>query len=201
MPNQLEIWADICKYPDMVQFLAKPGDQILASFTPEKCNLLHAGVGIASEGGEILDVIKKHVIYNQQLDIGHLVEELGDMEFFMEQARAAIGISRDYILKQNYEKLMNKRYPNGYSDEAAQERADKQENIPWTHLNWRNVIPGRKVMNENGNVFTIVRHDGDLDDGLFWMVDAEGNKHIGCVSDGYDVQVKRGHYIHEPSQE
>src|SRR6187551_2079419 len=69
----------------MVQFLAKPGSDILDSLTPAKCNLMHAAIGIASEGGEILDCVKKYIIYNKDLDRDNLIEELGDMEFFMQQ--------------------------------------------------------------------------------------------------------------------
>ena len=109
----------------MVQFLAKPGSDILQSLTPNKCNLMHAAIGIASEGGEILDCVKKYIIYNKDLDRDNLIEELGDMEFFMQQCRQAINVRRVEVLQKNYIKLMNKRYPNGYSDQAAQERADK----------------------------------------------------------------------------
>lgn len=113
------------KYPHMVTLLAKPGEDILASLTPEKCHLWHMGTGIAGEAGELVDAVKRHAIYTKDIDRENVIEELGDLEFYMEGVRQSLGISREETLEYNYHKLMNKRYPNGYSDKAAQERADK----------------------------------------------------------------------------
>ena len=82
-------------------------------------------LGIAGEAGEIVDAIKKHVIYNKDLDMKNIIEELGDLEFFMEGLRSCLDLSRDMILEENWQKL-SVRYKNGYSDSAAQIRADKQ---------------------------------------------------------------------------
>lgn len=113
------------KHKAMVKLLVKPGTAIQETLTPEKVNALHAAVGVAGEAGELLDAIKKHVVYNKELDITNVIEELGDLEFYMEQLRQEFGISRIDTLAYNYVKLMKKRYPNGYTDAAAQERADK----------------------------------------------------------------------------
>jgi hypothetical protein len=121
VPNIVEAHAT------MVEFLTKPGSDILESLSPKRCNLWHAATGAASEGGEILDCVKKHVIYNKDLDRDHLIEELGDMEFFMGQLRNCISATREEVLTANYNKLAKKRYPNGYTDQAAQERADKSQ--------------------------------------------------------------------------
>lgn len=119
----------ITKHQDMVKLLAKPGEAIIESLTPDKAHMLHMAVGVAGEGGELLDAIKKHVIYNKNLDRANVVEELGDLEFYMEGLRERTGITREETLEHNYHKLMKKRYPNGYSDQAAQDRADKQEEV------------------------------------------------------------------------
>lgn len=111
---------------EMVTALVKPGEAIQASLTGAKVNMLHAAIGICTEAGELLDAVKKHVIYEKPLDEENCVEELGDLEFYMEQFRQAIRHNRDYILRQNIDKLAKKRYPNGYSDTAAIARADKQ---------------------------------------------------------------------------
>lgn len=112
-------------YPDMVKALAKPGADIIASLTPEKAHMLHMAVGISGESGELLDAIKKAVIYNKVLDIDNVIEELGDLEFYMEGLRQRLGITRRQTIQANADKL-GKRYEEGYSDKAAQERADKQ---------------------------------------------------------------------------
>lgn len=88
-------------------------------------SFMHAAVGIAGESGELLDVAKKHWVYNKPFDRDHAIEEMGDIEFYMEAARKLIGVSRDQVLQANMDKL-NKRYPSGiYTDEHAQARLDK----------------------------------------------------------------------------
>jgi NTP pyrophosphatase (non-canonical NTP hydrolase) len=116
----------IYQWQQMVLKLAKPGAAILESLDPAKVDLMHAAVGISGEAGELLDAVKKAVIYNKPLDVQNIIEELGDLEFYMEQLRNNILllITREVCLRANYEKL-NKRYKNGYSDSAAQQRADK----------------------------------------------------------------------------
>jgi NTP pyrophosphatase (non-canonical NTP hydrolase) len=86
--------------------------------------ILHAAIGIAGEGGELLDSVKKTWVYDKPLDEDNLIEELGDLEFYMQALRTRLGVSRQYVLNRNMAKL-NLRYPSGYSDKAAQARADK----------------------------------------------------------------------------
>jgi NTP pyrophosphatase (non-canonical NTP hydrolase) len=111
-------------HSEMVTALVKPGDAIIASLTPEKAHALHMAVGISGESGELLDAVKKHVIYNKPLDRENVIEELGDLEFYMEGLRQGFDITRKETLDANIAKL-GVRYKGGYSDKAAQERADK----------------------------------------------------------------------------
>lgn len=112
-------------HAEMVAALAKPGADIVATLDADKAHALHMAVGIAGESGELLDAIKKHVVYNKPLDRANVVEELGDLEFYMEGLRQGLGITRGEVLAHNIAKL-SKRYEAGkYSDQAAQQRADK----------------------------------------------------------------------------
>ena len=112
------------QHSDMVRALIKPGADISATMTPEKANLMHMAFGIAGEAGEILDAIKKHVVYNQPLDFENIIEELGDLEFFMKGTMQALCLGRQRILEANIKKLA-KRYGEKYSDDAAKARKDK----------------------------------------------------------------------------
>lgn len=86
---------------------------------------MHAAIGVASEAGELLDAIKKSWVYKKDLDYENIIEELGDIEFYLQALRSQLCIRRKEVIEANYNKLM-KRYPSGqYSDEAAQARADK----------------------------------------------------------------------------
>jgi NTP pyrophosphatase (non-canonical NTP hydrolase) len=86
---------------------------------------MHMAIGISGEAGELLDAIKKQVIYRKPLDRENVLEELGDLEFYMEGIRQGLGITREQCLEANIAKL-GKRYEGmKYTDGAAQERADK----------------------------------------------------------------------------
>ena len=50
--------------------------------TPEK-NLLHMNLGITTEVGEFLDVIKKNLAYGKPLDVVNLGEEIADMAWYI----------------------------------------------------------------------------------------------------------------------
>ena len=116
-------------HKNTVKRLQKHGRAILEDLTPITANLLHMAVGVSGEAGELVDAIKKHTIYNKPIDRENVIEELGDIEFYMEGIRNALGISRKDTLSHNINKLLsgkNARYSKGeYSNEQAQERRDK----------------------------------------------------------------------------
>lgn len=113
-------------HDDMVKKLFKNGDAILSTITPDQLTRLHAVVGISGEAGELLDAVKKETMYNKKPDLENIIEELGDLEFYMEALRQAYDITREQTIKANIAKL-GVRYSSGtYSDKQAQERADKQ---------------------------------------------------------------------------
>jgi len=110
----------------MVATLVKPGENILTSLTPKRCHELHMIMGISGEAGELLDAFKKHIIYNRELDRENVIEELGDIEFYLEGLRQSAGVTREECINGNILKL-GKRYKQfKYSDQQAQERKDKQ---------------------------------------------------------------------------
>lgn len=115
-------------YALVVSKLAKSGEDITAQLTPEMAHLWHMATGVSGEAGELLDAVKKSAIYGKTLDVENLIEELGDLEFYMEGVRQFLGVTREEVLEANVSKL-SKRYPNlEYSNEAAQKRADKLAN-------------------------------------------------------------------------
>lgn len=89
-----------------------------------KFNLNHALHGLASETGEIADTIKKHIIYEQPLDVGNLEEEIGDLLWYVALLCYANKLSLENAMKRNIHKLMV-RYPDKFTPEAAAARVDK----------------------------------------------------------------------------
>jgi NTP pyrophosphatase (non-canonical NTP hydrolase) len=91
---------------------------------------IHAAIGVAGEAGELLDAIKKVYIYGQALTDAHLVnivEELGDIEFYMQAMRNLFNLDRATILNTNSLKL-SKRYRDlTFTTSESEIRRDKAE--------------------------------------------------------------------------
>lgn len=113
-------------HEELVSAIKKPGQEILAELTPQQADLIHMLMGVCGESGELLDAVKKHTIYQKKLDMENVIEELGDIEFYLEGIRQILNVSRDETLRANIDKL-SKRYPDlKYSNKDAIERKDKQ---------------------------------------------------------------------------
>ncbi len=113
-------------FKEMVKGLVKPGEVIANELTGSDANMLHMAVGVSGEAGELLDAIKRPTIYRKPIDRANVVEELGDLEFYLEGLRQELSISREETLEANIAKL-GKRYEGlNYSDAAANARADKK---------------------------------------------------------------------------
>ena len=112
-------------YSNMVSSLAKPGEDIIAKLSPEMAHNWHMATGVCGEAGELLDAVKKYAIYNKPADRENIVEELGDLEFYMEGLRQGFDITREETIYANKTKLDVRYSSKKYSDQQAQERADK----------------------------------------------------------------------------
>lgn len=83
-------------HAEMVAALVKPGDQIAASLTAKDADLWHAATGIMGEVCEIAEAISVFA-QGEPLDVENMTEELGDIEFYLEQYRSNLGLSRDDV--------------------------------------------------------------------------------------------------------
>lgn len=88
--------------------------------------LLHASMGFTTESGEIVDQIKKHLFYGKPLDEVNLVEECGDLLWYMSVMLDVLGLSFEKVMKINNKKL-TLRYGENFSSEAATNRNLKAE--------------------------------------------------------------------------
>lgn len=105
------------RYDHFVRLLFKAGtEQVMA---------LHSALGVTGEAGELGDAIKKEYVYGKPRNLKHIIEELGDLEFYMQSVRNHYGLSRAQTLQANAEKLSVRYVGLKYSDEAAIARADK----------------------------------------------------------------------------
>src|SRR5690625_421033 len=115
-------------YEETVKRLAKPLGQPM--------DAIHAALGMVTEAGEIADAIKAHIIYGKPLDVVNIVEELGDLRFFMEMMIQQIGLNMHFIERGNVAKL-NARYQQGYNDADAKERKKAFEMEELKRATWR----------------------------------------------------------------
>ena len=80
--------------------------------------LTTAGVGLAAESGEFLEIVKKMVFQGKPWNDDnreHLIIELGDVMWYVAQACMALDIPFDEVIARNVKKL-EKRYPGGKFD-------------------------------------------------------------------------------------
>lgn len=112
-------------HAEMVKKLAKSGMDICASLTPHMAHIWHMATGVCTEAGETMDAAKKYAIYCKPIDRDNVIEELGDLEFYMEGLRQGLSITREETLAHNIAKLGKRYEGHNYSNQAAQDRADK----------------------------------------------------------------------------
>lgn len=84
-------------YKAFVRLLAKPGEDILSSLTPFKCQLMHAAIGFAGEALELSECVNMRPA-NETIDAENFIEELGDIEFFLEHLRDVLDLHRHTAL-------------------------------------------------------------------------------------------------------
>ena len=92
----------------------------------EPQRLLTGGIGICSEGGELLDLVKK-LLFQGKEPTPELREkiklELGDVMWYVQQVLIWGGWSLEEVLAENTKKLGG-RYPEGFSVEKSENRKD-----------------------------------------------------------------------------
>lgn len=101
------------------------GEEIFARLDPMAADLWHMAIGVATEAAELLDAVCQSILTDEDLDRDNVIEELGDLEFYMRGIRQILNLSRDQCLSANICKL-TRRYPAGeYTNKDAIERKDK----------------------------------------------------------------------------
>lgn len=83
--------------------------------------LLHAGIGMATEAGEFLDALKKHIFYGKELDRVNLKEEMGDLFWYLAIACDELDVEFEPLMERNIAKL-KARYGEKFSETKAEKR-------------------------------------------------------------------------------
>ena len=90
---------------------------------PWRDQLLNASLGLCGECGEAVDLVKKAVFQGHDLDVTHLILELGDVMYYLCWLCLLLDLNFYEICLANMEKL-NARYPDGFSVERSVNRKE-----------------------------------------------------------------------------
>ena len=122
---------------------------------------MHAIIGMGDEMGELMEILKRALYYGDKIDDDHLIEEYGDIMFYImldcmrisegDTILTPIGIF-EQILNNNIHKL-KQRYPQGFSEEKATESgrnldAEKATMKKVVELDPRLYKPDRSTINQ-----------------------------------------------------
>ena len=77
---------------------------------PDADLVLNAALGLSGEAGEVADIIKKHYFQGHPFNKEKLIDECGDVLWYITLMADALGITLEDIAVHNIEKL-EKRYP------------------------------------------------------------------------------------------
>ena len=85
--------------------------------------LINSVMGLCGESGEVIDLVKKHVSHGHPLNREKLIDELGDVAWYLAECATVLDVTLEDVLARNIEKL-RKRYPEGFSSERSINREE-----------------------------------------------------------------------------
>ncbi len=132
MPDAKDFFKEYCKFVDSVTCEDSANDQ--SGF--ERMHMLsdqlgghyarfdNAMAGLAGEAGECADLWKKLKYHRKDFNEEtrqKIIDELGDICWYVANASIALGVDMDDIIRRNVEKL-HARHPHGYSPEYLEKK-------------------------------------------------------------------------------
>ena len=79
--------------------------------------------GLNSEAGECIDILKKTEFQGHAFDPMKMVDELGDVLWYVAQLATGLGVTLEYVAQHNVDKLLA-RYPDGFDSEKSIHRKE-----------------------------------------------------------------------------
>ena len=93
-----------------------------------KCyDLANAALGLTGEAGEVADIIKKHLYQGHDLYPSEVIEELGDVLWYVALMADCFNVTLGFVMQQNITKL-KARYPEGFDLVKSVNREEKRKN-------------------------------------------------------------------------
>jgi len=88
---------------------------------PSFVRLSHGIIGLSTEAGELLEIVKKTLFYGKEVDKVHLVEELGDAFWYLALISDSLQLDPELVMRAVISKL-KVRYPDKFDTVASSNR-------------------------------------------------------------------------------
>lgn len=85
--------------------------------------------GLNGEAGECIDILKKVEFQGHTFDPNRLIDELGDVLWYVAQTATGLGVSLADVAQHNIDKL-RERYPDGFDPERSVHRPEYEGGVP-----------------------------------------------------------------------
>ena len=102
---------------DFNEFQLLAGRTINGDLSKEE-QLANMAAGLCGEAGECIDLVKKHLYQGHELDEEKLLEEAGDVLWYLAGLCTVLRTHMEYIAEKNIDKL-RRRYPGNGFDAAC----------------------------------------------------------------------------------
>ena len=89
-------------------------------------DVVHMLFGMSTEVGELIDIFKKFIAYGKEVDTVNVIEEVGDIMYYVASFCRIYGISLSEALNRNIAKLET-RYPEKFTEYHANNRDLEKE--------------------------------------------------------------------------
>jgi NTP pyrophosphatase (non-canonical NTP hydrolase) len=118
-PNQYSSEAGATDERDYSKIQARMSDEF-------NSKLIHYLLGVGTEAGELQDALKKLVIYGKPIDRVNLIEEIGDVLWYLSRTLSLLDSSFEEAMSRNNAKL-KARYGDKFTEHAALNRDLEKE--------------------------------------------------------------------------
>ena len=99
----------------------------LISEDGRKDMVLNGVLGLAGESGECCDIVKKNGFQGHELNKEHLIEELGDVMWYIAETASGLGVTLEEVAQYNLDKLHKRYHGNHFNKEDSIHRNEEKK--------------------------------------------------------------------------
>ena len=99
----------------------------LISEDGRKDMVLNGVLGLAGESGECCDIVKKNHFQGHELNKEHLIEELGDVMWYIAETASGLGVTLEEVAQYNLDKLHKRYHGNHFNKEDSIHRNEEKK--------------------------------------------------------------------------